>query len=432
MSDLQEILEQYSIFGEVVKETTGPLLKQIEFAPQAGTKLKNILAVEKDIARQMGVTSLRIEPIEGRNCLAFQVPAEEMKTVDFAAILDDDSLWQGKGELPICLGVNVVGEPMFADLAKMPHLLVAGTTGSGKSVGLNTFILSLMRAKKPADVKFVMIDPKRIEFGMYNNNKYMFCPVVTETKEAAAVLSYLVDEMEMRYNLLEENMCKNIKDYNEQYGKIPYIVCVIDEFADLMAADKSVGEYIIRLAQKARAAGIHVMLATQRPSVDVVTGLMKANFPTRLAYKVASNVDSRTILDTVGAEDLIGRGDALFLASNGELKRVHGAYMPDKQIEEFLSPLRAEVKPLKLRGAEIAAKETSSAEDKAAGRAPKKKSIFRRMWDFWGSLRQKDKKLIYNAIFGLWALLTGKSILGNTTSSRRYTTSRTTTRRRRR
>ena len=410
MSDLQEILEQYSIFGEVVSETTGPLLKQIEFAPQAGTKLKNILAVEKDIARQMGVTSLRIEPVEGKNCLAFQIPAEEMKTIDFAQILANDELWTDKGALPICLGVDVCGKPVFADLAKMPHLLVAGTTGSGKSVGLNTFILSLMRAKKPGDVKFVMIDPKRIEFGMYNNNKYMFCPVVTENKEAAGVLSYLVDEMERRYNLLEENMCKNIKDYNEQYGKIPYIVCVIDEFADLMAADKNVSEYIIRLAQKARAAGIHVVLATQRPSVDVVTGLMKANFPTRLAYKVASNADSRTILDTVGAEDLIGRGDALFLASDGNLKRVHGAYMPDKQIEEFLAPLRATVKPLKLKEVEIAEKETATAENKRAGGMVQKKSIFRRMWDFWGSLRQKDKKLIVRGIFALWALIAGEKI----------------------
>ena len=410
MSNLQEILEQYSIFGEVVSETTGPLLKQIEFAPQAGTKLKNILAVEKDIARQMGVTSLRIEPVEGKNCLAFQIPAEEMKTIDFAQILANDELWTDKGALPICLGVDVCGKPVFADLAKMPHLLVAGTTGSGKSVGLNTFILSLMRAKKPGDVKFVMIDPKRIEFGMYNNNKYMFCPVVTENKEAAGVLSYLVDEMERRYNLLEENMCKNIKDYNEQYGKIPYIVCVIDEFADLMAADKNVSEYIIRLAQKARAAGIHVVLATQRPSVDVVTGLMKANFPTRLAYKVASNADSRTILDTVGAEDLIGRGDALFLASDGNLKRVHGAYMPDKQIEEFLAPLRATVKPLKLKEVEIAEKETATAENKRAGGMVQKKSIFRRMWDFWGSLRQKDKKLIVRGIFALWALIAGEKI----------------------
>ena len=203
---------------------------------------------------------------------------------------------------------------------------------------------------------------------------------------------------------------RKIKDYNEQYGKIPYIVCVIDEFADLMAADKNVSEYIIRLAQKARAAGIHVVLATQRPSVDVVTGLMKANFPTRLAYKVTSNADSRTILDTVGAEDLIGRGDALFLASDGNLKRVHGAYMPDKQIEEFLAPLRAVVKPLKLKGVEIAEKETATAENKRAGGTVQKKSIFRRMWDFWASLRQKDKKLIVRGILALWALIAGEKI----------------------
>jgi len=405
MSDLQQILEQYSIFGTVVGETQGPLLRQIEFAPQVGTKLKTILAVEKDIARGLGVTSLRIEPIEGKNCLAFQIPADEIKTVDFAAILNNEELWKDRGELPICLGVDVCGKPVFADLAKMPHLLVAGTTGSGKSVGLNTFVLSLMKAKKPADVKLVMIDPKRIEFSMYNNQKYMFCPVITENAQASAVLAYLVDEMERRYGILEENMCKNIKDYNAEYGKLPYIVCVIDEFADLIAADKSVDEHIRRLAQKARAAGIHIILATQRPSVDVVTGVMKANFPTRLAYKVASYADSRTILDTVGAEDLIGRGDSLFLASNGELKRVHGAYMPDKQIEEFLAPLRAEVKPLKLKSVEIPSAKTGTAASKEVAKSEKKVSVFRRMWNFWASLRQKDKKLIVRGLLALGAFI---------------------------
>ena len=402
MTDLKAILEEYSIYGEVSGEKQGPLLKQIEFTPKAGTKLKNIIAAQKDIARQLGTSSLRIEQIEGVNKIAFQMPADEIKTVDFKAILDNDNLWQKQGELPICLGVDVVGTPVFADLAKMPHLLVAGTTGSGKSVGLNTFILSLMKAKKPADVKFVMVDPKRVEFSVYNNQKYMLTPVVTENEQASATLAYLVDEMEKRYSAFEENMCKNIKDYNAEYGHMPYIVCVIDEFADLMAADKNVEGYIRRLAQKARAAGIHIILATQRPSVDVVTGVMKANFPTRLAYKVASSADSRTILDAAGAEDLIGRGDALFLASNGELKRIHGAFMPDKQIAEFLEPLRATTKPIKLKEVE-----NTSVSVAQPQKEKKKVSFFRRIWNFWASLRQRDKKLIINALFAFWGYVVG-------------------------
>ena len=416
MADLKQILEQYGIYGDVEKEEQGPLLKQIEFVPKDGTKLKSIMAVSADIARQLGTNSLRIEPIDGKNAIAFQIPADEIKTVDFAEILNDDELWEKKGELPICLGVDVVGKPVLADLAKMPHLLVAGTTGSGKSVGLNTFILSLMRAKKPMDVKFVMIDPKRIEFSVYNNQKYMLAPVVTENSEASAVLRYLVDEMEKRYSAFEENICKNIKDYNAEYGKMPYIVCIIDEFADLMASDKNVDTYIKRLAQKARAAGIHIVLATQRPSVDVVTGVMKANFPTRLAYKVASGTDSRTILDATGAENLIGRGDALFLASDGELKRIHGAYMPDDKIKEFLEPYRCSIKPLKLdvevaeSGNDVATKTTKPAE--------KKISIWRRMWNFWASLRKRDKKLIINGLFALGGLI-AKGVSSSSSSSKK-------------
>ena len=348
MQDLKEILSHYGVKGNITGVNVGPLVRQIEFLPEPGTKIKNITASLSDIAREMGVSSLRIEAIEKSSKLGFEIANDKMETVDFEAIIESQEFKNAKGELPICLGVDIRGTPIFADLAKMPHLLIAGTTGSGKSVGLNTFILSLIAKKKPADLKFVLIDPKRIEFAFYNNQRYMLGPVVTDNTQATAVLEYLVGEMEARYTRFEKELVRNIGEFNEKHTPMPYIVCVIDEFADLMAADKSVDNAVQRLAQKARAAGIHLMLATQRPSVDVVTGVLKANFPTRLAYKVASNADSRTILDMGGAEDLLGRGDALFLPQNGELKRIHGAYVSDEQIVSLLKPHAGEVKPFKL------------------------------------------------------------------------------------
>ncbi len=386
MESLAEVLRHYGIAGKVTAVHEGPLVKQIQFLPEAGTKLKAISAVLSDIARELKVSSLRVEPVEGADTLGFEIPADEFKTVDFAALLASPDFENAKGALPLCLGVDITGRPVIADLAKMPHLLIGGTTGSGKSVGLNTFILSLIAKKLPSMLKLVLIDPKRIEFAVYNNQKYMYCPVVTDNAEAAAVLAQLVTEMERRYDELAANMVKNIAEYNERGGKMPYIVCVIDEFADLMAADKSVGLSVQRLAQKARACGIHLILATQRPSVDVVTGVLKANFPTRLAYKVAGAADSRTILDTGGAEDLIGRGDALFLSADGNLRRVHGAYLPDKEIAAVLEPFRAEVKPLKL-----AVQEKEEAMP-AAGKS--KSGFWRGVLDFWSSLRQREKKTI--------------------------------------
>jgi len=403
MESLKEILEQYDIKGEVKEIIEGPLLKQIKFLPAKGTKIKNIISALPDVARQLGVSSLSTQNAQDEGCIFFQLPQKEAKTIDFAQIMNNENLWSEKQKLPICLGVDTFGKPYFADLAKMPHLLVAGTTGSGKSVGLNTFILSLMKAKKPSELKFVLIDPKRVEFSLYNNQRYMLMPVVGEMSQASAVLAYLVEQMEKRYALLEENMCKNIADYNENCGNLPYIVCIIDEFSDLIASDKNVEGYIQRLAQKARAAGIHVILATQRPSVDVVTGVLKANFPTRLAYKVASSSDSRTILDAAGAQDLIGRGDALFLASDGQLKRIHGAYIDDKKIAEFLQPLRMTIKPI-----ELSQNQADDSEKKSDKKTEKNnKSWWKRAWNFWASLRQKDKKVIINIVFALLGFLFG-------------------------
>lgn len=396
MENLAEVLSHYGIKGKVVRVNQGPLVKQIEFLPEAGTKLKNITASLHDIARELGVSSLRVEAVKNSNNLGFEVPAEEMKTVDFKKIIDSDAFTAAKGTLPLCLGVDIAGKPVFADLAKMPHLLVAGTTGSGKSVGLNTFIMSLIKTKTPAELKFILIDPKRIEFGIYNNQQYMLAPVVTDNALAAKTLQYLAQEMERRYGLFEENFSKNIGDYNAKGEALPYIVCVIDEFADLAASDSKVEKIIQQLAQKSRAAGIHIILATQRPSVDVVTGVLKANFPTRLAYKVASAADSRTILDMAGAENLLGRGDALFLPQDGEIKRIHGAYIDDAAIAGMLEPYRANVKPLPVVQEE---KEASGARAvDTNGQKPGQPSVWRRLLNWWSSLRVRERKTIVAAI----------------------------------
>lgn len=402
MQNFEEVLSHYGITGEVVAVHDGPLLKQIEFLPAAGSKVKNIAAVSDDIARELGVSSLRVDMIEGTNNLGFELPQNDFKTVDFAETMEKAG--RVKGELPMCLGVDIAGRPVFADLAKMPHLLVGGTTGSGKSVGLNTFILSLMEAKQPNELKFILIDPKRIEFSVYNHQKYMGYPVITESAEAVGAIAALVDEMERRYELLEKSFTKNIKDYNEQTdGKIlPYIVCVIDEFADLTAGDKKVEKNIQRLAQKARACGIHLILATQRPSVDVVTGVLKANFPTRLAYKVAGNADSRTILDTGGAEKLIGRGDALFLSADGKLQRIHGAYLPDSEIKKTVDEYRGDSKPIITPKKE---EEKSLPVVKNQSRAvveKKKDGWFMRAWKFWANLGVRQRKMIINGLIIAW------------------------------
>ncbi len=396
MQKIEEVLSHYGVSGKVVAIHEGPLVKQIEFLPDPGTKMKNITSSLDDIARELAAPSLRLEAIEENGTIGFELPAETMKSVDFLSLLPSSEFLAAKGALPIILGVDISGRPVIADLAKMPHLLVAGTTGSGKSVGLNSFILSLIAKKQPEDLKFVLIDPKRIEFGIYNNQKYLLTPVVTEMGEASAALSLLAEEMERRYALFEENLVKNIGEYNESAGHLPYIVCVIDEFADLMSYDKKTSAIVQRLAQKARAAGIHLILATQRPSVDVVTGVIKANFPTRLSYKVASAADSRTILDAAGAEKLIGRGDALYLAADGNLQRIHGAYVDNAGIDKILAPYRAEIKPLKLK------MESKPANQKS------EKSFFRKMWDFWSSLRQRDRKMIINGIMFLAGFVSGK------------------------
>lgn len=396
-------LNNYGITGEIVNKFDGPVLKIIEFVPTSGTKLKNITASEQDIRRELGVSSLRIEASSNSNSIYFQIPKDKIDTVNLKTILSSPefSLAIDQKSLPINIGVDVKGMPINEDLAKMPHLLVGGTTGSGKSVGLNAFILSLIKAKNPNELKFVLIDPKKIEFSIYNNQEYLYCPVVTETDEAIAIISHLAEEMDKRYELFSENLSKNLSEYNEkETAKLPYIVCVIDEFADLMAINKDIEKDVMRLAQKARAAGIHLILATQRPSVDVVTGVIKANFPSRIAFKVASSADSRTILDTTGAEDLIGRGDGLFLASNGEQKRFHGSYMSNEDILEILKPYATTIKPLKLKTKSEEA-EISSKKDKP------QEGWIRSAIRIWSNLRVKERKMILNTLKNIFIFILG-------------------------
>ena len=399
MAELTEVLSHYNVSGQVIGTEQGPLITQIKFKPNAGTKLKNITSSLEDIAREAGLKGLRVSNVCEDNCIGFEVPNQTLQTVPLNDILNSAEFKSQTGALPINLGVKINGTPIFADLAKMPHLLVAGATGSGKSVGLNAFIISLIEAKRSHEVKFVLIDPKRIEFSVYNNQEYMYMPVITDNHKAAMALKHLVDEMNNRYTLFEKSKTKNIAEYNLKNKKIPYIVAIVDEFSDLVLTDKSVETYIQLLAQKARAAGIHLILATQRPSVDVVTGSIKANFPSRLAFKTASGVDSKTILDTTGAEDLIGRGDGLYLAGSGELTRIHGAYISTEEIETKLEPYRAEVK-------EILKEENIEQVAKTEEKTKKKKQFFLiawlvALWKYLGKREQKKLlKMLFELIFG--------------------------------
>lgn len=431
MHELERILSHYGVEGKVVGTTEGPLIKQIKFEPKVGTKMKNITSSLEDIAREMGVKSLRVSNVCENNCIGFEIPNDTFKTVPLLEILESEAFQSAPGELPINLGVRIDGTPMFADLAKMPHLLVAGATGSGKSVGLNSFIISLIKHKKSSELKFVMIDPKRIEFSVYNDQRYMFMPVITDNAEASAALDLLILEMNKRYELFEKSLTKNIKEYNQKEGGMAYIVTIVDEFSDLVLSDKSVEKKIQILAQKARAAGIHLILATQRPSVDVVTGSIKANFPSRLAFKTASFVDSKTILDTTGAEDLVGRGDALFLAGTGELSRIHGAYISTEEIDEVLKPYRAKVQKIRLSPSSSEKDEEQTDEPKENKKTKKRFFLvawFVLLWNWLGKVWQRRIiKAILAAMLGqdrsiisdtLASELTGKKTRRKTTRRR--------------
>lgn len=400
---LPDVLAHFGIYGTVGEIYEGPLVSQIEFKLNEGTKFATVEKLIKDIARELGISGVRVTQIPNSVYISFEIPQPKAQTIPFMPILSTEAFTASTYALPICIGVDMRGNPLMKDLAKMPHLLVAGTTGSGKSVGLNSFILSLIGKKSPDELKLVLVDPKRIEFSMYNKQKYMARPVITDMSEASACLAQLVEKMNERYTEFEKEMVRNIGEYHEKGKKMPYIVCVIDEFADLIMSDKTVEKQVQMLAQKSRAAGIHLIIATQRPSVDVITGTIKANLPTRLSYKVSSPADSMTILNTVGAEDLLGRGDSLLLEENGTLTRVLGAYMPNDEIMQMLEPHRCNMdnpqdwylKPT-VAGGEVVLAGSASTPTTTNTEEQKKVGLWTRICGWWNRIGKRQQNKIIN------------------------------------
>ena len=386
---LEKKLSDFGVEGRVVEVMPGPVITMYELEPAPGVKINKIVNLSDDLALALMAPSIRIiAPIPGKSVIGIEIPNLKREQVFLKEVLDNDSFSESSFRLPIALGVNFVGTPVVADLTKMPHLLIAGTTGSGKSVALNAMICSILFKAQPDDVKFLMIDPKRLELSSYEGIPHLMHPVVVDPKKASQVLRWTVEEMERRYQILNDLKAKSIDAYNElllkglksktvlalpkknidsdletenaaditssdkveheiKHTKLPYIIVIIDELADLMmVAPRDVEESLTRLAQMARAAGIHLIIATQRPSVDVITGLIKANFPTRISFQVSSKIDSRTIIDQQGAEKLLGAGDMLFIPpGTSKLSRIHGAYVSDKEISRIVDFIKMQAQP---------------------------------------------------------------------------------------
>lgn len=377
---LESVLKDFGVIGEITKVRPGPVVTLYEFEPAPGIKSSRVIGLADDIARSMSAISARISVIVGQNALGIELPNAHRETVYLRELCEDDAYQNTQAKLPLLLGKDIGGESIIADLAKMPHVLVAGTTGSGKSVAINTMIMSLIYHLTPDQCKFIMIDPKMLELSVYDNIPHLLSPVVTEPGKAVVALKWAVKEMEQRYRLMSNLGVRNIDNYNKRLeearksgeeltrsvqtgfdpetGKpimekqpldttaLPFIVVIVDEMADLMlVAGKEIEGSIQRLAQMARAAGIHIIMATQRPSVDVITGVIKANFPTRISFQVTSKIDSRTILGEMGAEQLLGQGDMLYMAGGGRITRVHGPFITDKEVENIVNYLKTQGEP---------------------------------------------------------------------------------------
>ncbi|QKE25979.1 DNA segregation ATPase FtsK/SpoIIIE [Arcobacter aquimarinus] len=348
IADLLDKLAMFKIDGDVVRTYTGPVVTTFEFKPAPNVKVSKILNLQDDLAMALKAQTIRIQaPIPGKDVVGIEVPNEDTQTIYLKEMLDSEIFQNSKSPLTMILGKDIVGKPFITDLKKLPHLLIAGTTGSGKSVGINSMILSLLYKNSPDNLRLVMIDPKMLEFSMYNDIPHLLTPVITKAADAINALANMVSEMERRYTLMSKTKTKNIENYNEKaqkegYDTMPYIVVVIDELADLMMTSGKDVEYsIARLAQMARASGIHLIVATQRPSVDVVTGLIKANLPSRLSYKVGQKIDSKIILDSMGAESLLGRGDMLFTPPGvSGLVRIHAPWSTESEIEKVVEFLK--------------------------------------------------------------------------------------------
>jgi S-DNA-T family DNA segregation ATPase FtsK/SpoIIIE len=377
---LQSTLNDFGVQGDILKVSPGPIVTLYEMEPAPGTKTSRVIGLGDDIARSMSAVSVRVAVVPGKNAIGIELPNAKRETVFLKEMLASKDYDKSPTKLPLVLGKNIAGDPVIADLAKMPHLLVAGTTGSGKSVAVNTMILSLLYKLSPEQCRFIMIDPKMLELSVYDDIPHLLTPVVTEAHRAVTALKWAVREMEDRYRAMSKLGVRNIDGFNERVrearkngevlthkvqtgfdndtGKpvyeeqpipmadLPFIVIIVDEFADLMlVAGKEVENSIQRLAQMARAAGIHLIMATQRPSVDVITGVIKANFPTRISFQVTSKIDSRTILGEGGAESLLGQGDMLFMAGGGRISRVHGPFVADDEVEKIVKFLKSQGAP---------------------------------------------------------------------------------------
>ena len=346
-STLEKILLDFGVDGKIKKISNGPVVTLNEFEPAPGVKVSKIINLSEDIARNTSSESARISTIPGSNTIGIELPKAYRENVYLSEVISDTKFSKRDVKLPIAVGKSISGSPIISDLSSMPHLLIAGTTGSGKSVFIHTIILSLLYKLTPEKCKFILIDPKMLELSTYEGIPHLLCPVITEAKKAASVLGWVVKEMESRYRLMTKVGVRNIDSYNEKNKiSMPYIIVVVDEMSDLMlVAGKEIENYIQKLSQMARAAGIHIIMATQRPSVDVITGTIKANFPTRISFQVTSKIDSRTILGEQGAEQLLGKGDMLYMSSANKIVRIHAPFVSEEEIEKINSFLSGQAEP---------------------------------------------------------------------------------------
>ena len=344
---MEKVLLDFGIDGKIKNINNGPVVSLYEFEPAPGVKVSKIINLSEDLARNTSSTSTRVSVIPGKNTVGIEIPNEVRNSVSLREIISNERFQKKEIRLPIALGKSISGTPIVGDLTSMPHLLIAGTTGSGKSVCINTIIVSLLYKLNPDLCKFILIDPKMLELSTYEGIPHLLTPVITDAKKATSALAWTVKEMNSRYKLMSKVGVRNIDGYNSKHKlKMPYIVVVVDEMSDLMlVSGKEIENYIQKLSQMARAAGIHIIMATQRPSVDVITGTIKANFPTRISFQVSSKIDSRTILGEQGAEQLLGKGDMLFMSSANRIIRIHGPYVSEQEIEKIANTLRAQGEP---------------------------------------------------------------------------------------